>query len=519
MIQSTATVATPEAIDNADEERLIPLEQIARSPFNTRSDFDPAELQKLADSLIEHGQMQNIVVRPRKLVDRLSREDDEDGPRYELIAGERRWHAAQAAGLSALRAKIIHVDDATAIELTGIENFQRQQLNDIEQARWFQAMVDEAGYTQTKLAERLGITQGQVSQRLALLSLPKDWQAAIITGVIPFTWARELAPWADYPQVLQKLRKVIGKNPAASLGHFRDMLNHSINCCSRPLGRGYGRWQDAKGNWVWREIAFTPTKKQRADLQIEKVKPSNGGAASNRAFNIELWNDLQAAGEKRRAEREAKKRETESKKPAKATAAEKAQLKKTQAEQLARRIKEWRIHWLQQRIAEQFREGAVLLPTKLRILLHQCCVNGAFWRGEAMDRVIAELKIKPGKKTGFFELWDYLAAASAQDLDEIIDRVLESWVLQLGGNGPINFDDDEIEAIADELDIDLAAEWELTRDYLELHNIEQLKALIKEWKLAKHKISGKRSEIIDGILAAPGKRAAPKALVQAKGGR
>ena len=523
MIQSTATVAPDRVADNAAGDgnvHHIPVDQIVASPFNPRSTFDQVELHQLADSLVADGQMQNIVVRKRLLIARCNDENGNDA-RYELVAGERRWRAAQVAGLASIRAMVVDVDDKKAIELAGMENYQRAQLNDIEQARWFETMIEQAGYTQKKLGEKLGITQAQVSQRLALLKLPNDWQTALITGVIPFTWARELAPWTDHPQILKRLRADIGQDVPGSLNGFKGALEDAIEAMSRPIASGANvQFEDNDGNYRWTTVAFKPTKKQKEELQLITVKRDWGGP-QKRALNIELWDKLQAAGEKRRAKRDAAaaaKRDQVAQAAPKGSPAQKRALAKKQAEQLERKIYAWKIRWYQNRIAEHLRTECVLIPTRWRLLLFFACGQSPHIRQEQMIREAASLGAKVKKRGYGKDALGTLANMSDGDLDELVCKALEQWVQHDTTNYRSEIQPVDIELIADELAIDIAQEWELDRSYLELHTTAQLQALITEWKLGKHKISGKRTDIIDGILAAK-PTTPPKALIKAKGGR
>jgi ParB/RepB/Spo0J family partition protein len=337
--------ATAFEVDQATE-RDIPTRDISPSPYNPRKHFDPDELVKLGQSLRAHGQMQNLVVRPHPR----PRKGSTVG--YEIIAGERRWQAATLAKLPTMRCRIVQVDDAQAIELAGMENYSRQQLNAIEEAHWFRAMIDKAGYTQEQLAQRLGITQGQVSNRLRLIELPEAWQQRVISGEMPATWLRELAPWAKRPGVLDHLAKEIADDAPNSLDEFRRQLRSAVEQCSRPLS-GWYRYHSPSG-YRSGEVAFRATSKQREKLDVIEVDGWRG--KEPRAFNVAYWGELQAAGEQRRAARSNGAARPADRaaptNPAEAKRLAAAKVKKA-ADQLARRVDAWRVAWLQQRIAER----------------------------------------------------------------------------------------------------------------------------------------------------------------------
>ncbi len=258
----------------------IPPGLIDPSPFNPRQAFSEVHLQSLGESLRDHGQLQPCVVRVV-------------GPRYELIAGERRWRAAQRVGMATVWCKVIEADDARAVELAGVENYQRSQLNAIEEARWFAEMIEKAGFTQQKLADRLSLSQGHVSNRLRLLDLPAGLRERIISGEMPATWARHLAAWTKRPVVLKAVEKEVAKTLPRSEGELKRTLGDAVEGASRPLN-GWFYSAAVSGHRI---VAFKPTAAQRSELEIESAKINEFRDAEDRCFNIALWEKLQAEGE------------------------------------------------------------------------------------------------------------------------------------------------------------------------------------------------------------------------------
>ncbi len=157
----------------------IPISRIRPNPYQPRSRFDPEELTELTASIRREGVLMPVLVRPR-------------GEHYELIAGERRWRAAQAAGLTEIPAVVRDVDDMQALELAIIENEQRDDLTAIESARAYQRMIDEFGCTQQQVAERIGVSRVQVSNLLRLLTLPAEVQKMIENRELTMGQARPL---------------------------------------------------------------------------------------------------------------------------------------------------------------------------------------------------------------------------------------------------------------------------------------------------------------------------------------
>jgi ParB family transcriptional regulator, chromosome partitioning protein len=145
-----------------EELRGLPVELIVPNPDQPRRHFDEEALSALAGSLSERGVLQPVLVRPMP-----------DG-RYELVAGERRWRAAQVAGLTEIPALVRAREDAAALELALIENMAREDLNPIEEARACEALVDELGLTREQVARRVGRSRVALSNLLRLLDLPDE---------------------------------------------------------------------------------------------------------------------------------------------------------------------------------------------------------------------------------------------------------------------------------------------------------------------------------------------------------
>lgn len=158
----------------------VPIEFVERNPRNPRRQFGEAELADLAQSIREHGIVQPVVVRKG------------GDNRYEIIAGERRWRAAQLAGLTTIPVIIREVDDRVALEIAIVENVQRSDLNPVEEALGYQKLIDDHGYTQNDLGQVIGKSRSHVANTLRLLKLPDDIQALISDGSLSAGHARTL---------------------------------------------------------------------------------------------------------------------------------------------------------------------------------------------------------------------------------------------------------------------------------------------------------------------------------------
>ncbi|HSX76459.1 MAG TPA: ParB/RepB/Spo0J family partition protein [Shinella sp.] len=170
---------------SVNPDRLVPIEFVGRNPRNPRRYFDESELQDLASSIRQHGIVQPVVVRTTA------------DNRYEIIAGERRWRAAQLAGLTDIPVIIRDVDDRTALEIAIVENVQRSDLNPLEEAMGYELLIADHGYTQNDLGEIIGKSRSHVANSLRLLKLPEPVRDMLASGSLSAGHARALIPTSD----------------------------------------------------------------------------------------------------------------------------------------------------------------------------------------------------------------------------------------------------------------------------------------------------------------------------------
>lgn len=156
----------------------LALQKVEPNPNQPRRTFDEVELQALADSIAEHGILQPLAVR------------ELDGGFYQIIAGERRWRAARMAGLSEVPVVVLEADDRTVMELALIENLQRQDLNPMEEAEGYRALMEDFGLTQEQAASRVGKSRPAVTNALRLLALPEEVRAMVVAGTLSAGHAR-----------------------------------------------------------------------------------------------------------------------------------------------------------------------------------------------------------------------------------------------------------------------------------------------------------------------------------------
>lgn len=197
MSDVTDNTGTPEETPKAPD-RSLPIEKIAPNPDQPRRDFDKDALEDLAASIREKGIIQPVIVRP----------SPRSSGGYEIVAGERRWRAAQIAKLHEIPVLIRDFDDTEVLEVAIIENIQRADLNPVEEAAGYTQLMEKFGHTQEKLASALGKSRSHIANSVRLLTLPPEVQGYLREGKLSAGHARALIT-ADDPAALA--REVIKK--------------------------------------------------------------------------------------------------------------------------------------------------------------------------------------------------------------------------------------------------------------------------------------------------------------------
>jgi ParB family transcriptional regulator, chromosome partitioning protein len=235
--------------------QMLPVAQIVPNPDQPRRHFDEAALDELAASLTERGLIQPIVVRPR------------DHGFYEIVAGERRWRAAQKARLHEVPVLLRKLDDSETLELAIIENIQRQDLNAIEEAASYQRLATEYGHKQETIAKLVGKSRSHIANLLRLLDLPVSVRQLVVEGKLSMGHARALIGAADPAALAEEVvrrglsvreteelaRGGKAKKPAAAKGHAPEpdadvaMLERQLR---DQLGLKVGIAHGAKGGTV-----------------------------------------------------------------------------------------------------------------------------------------------------------------------------------------------------------------------------------------------------------------------------
>jgi len=173
-----ALITTSTAAEQPSYE-MIPVDSIAPNPLQPRRRFNEESLQELAESLKEHGLVQPIIVRPF-------------GTGYEILVGERRWRAAQLAGANSIPAVIREAETSECLQIALVENLHRDDLNGIEEATAYRQLMEDFGFSQDEISQRVGKRRSAIANSLRLLQLPVEVQATVVAEEITTGHARAL---------------------------------------------------------------------------------------------------------------------------------------------------------------------------------------------------------------------------------------------------------------------------------------------------------------------------------------
>ena len=185
-----------------EQQRSLPVGRLQPGKYQPRTQMDPASLEELAASIRAQGLMQPILVRPVG--------DGQGGERYEIVAGERRWRAAQMAGLEDVPTLVREIPDESALAMALIENIQRENLNPLEEAQGLQRLIDEFSMTHQQAADAFGRSRPAASNLLRLLQLAPPVQEMLMRGELDMGHARALLPLSAVLQI-QLAQRIVQK--------------------------------------------------------------------------------------------------------------------------------------------------------------------------------------------------------------------------------------------------------------------------------------------------------------------
>ncbi len=211
-----ATPIAMPAAQAAGSPQEVPIESIDANPYQTRRRIDEQALEELAESIRASGVVQPVVLRPTA------------NGRFQLVAGERRWLASKRAGRTTVPAVVRQVSNEQALEITIIENLQREDLNPVEQAHAFERLSREFNMTQEQIAARTGKDRASIANFIRLLKLPEPVQIAMEEGSLSFGHGKVLLALAGFPEHLEKAaREIIEKK--LSVRQTEELVSRLLN--------------------------------------------------------------------------------------------------------------------------------------------------------------------------------------------------------------------------------------------------------------------------------------------------
>ena len=192
----------PQTTTKNSETKRVSISDLTRNPYQPRETFNEFKLNELANSIKKNGIIQPIAVRPKK----------SEAGKYEIVAGERRWLAAQKAGLHDIPVNVLDLSDVESLEVAIVENIQRDDLNPIEEAKGYKRLSEEFNYDHENISKLMSKSRSHVSNTLRLLTLPKDIIGMLEEGTLTSGQARPLIGLANASQIAEE---VVAKNYSA----------------------------------------------------------------------------------------------------------------------------------------------------------------------------------------------------------------------------------------------------------------------------------------------------------------
>ena len=194
--------STPQTTTKNSETKRVSISDLVRNPYQPRESFNQFKLEELSNSIKKNDIIQPIAVRPKK----------SEAGKYEIVAGERRWLAAQKAGLHDIPVNVLDLSDVESLEVAIVENIQRDDLNPIEEAKGYKRLSEEFNYDHENISKLMSKSRSHVSNTLRLLTLPKDIIGMLEEGTLTSGQARPLIGLANASQIAEE---IVAKNYSA----------------------------------------------------------------------------------------------------------------------------------------------------------------------------------------------------------------------------------------------------------------------------------------------------------------
>ena len=245
-----------EKIQNFKTQLKIPISDLNRNEYQPRLKFDDDKLNQLSLSIKQNGIIQPIAVR----------KDKENSGKYEIIAGERRWLAAQKAGLHEVPVVILDLDDNETLEVAIVENIQREDLNIVEEAKGYERLNKEFGYDHDKIAKLMSKSRSHISNTLRLLSLPNDVVSMLEEGTLTAGQAR---PLVGLPSASNIAEEIVSKNYSARKIENLVKLKKNTLKLNTPIDSNVLKVQDELESVLGLKILISNRKNNSGKLTIE----------------------------------------------------------------------------------------------------------------------------------------------------------------------------------------------------------------------------------------------------------
>lgn len=247
------------SVDDMVPTNRLPLDEIIPNKDQPRKTFDEESLRELADSILQHGVLQPLLVRPLP------------GGGYQLVAGERRYRASRIAGLKEVPVVVKELTDTETMEIAIIENLQREDLNPIEEAEGLQALIDRCGFTQEDVAASIGRSRPAIANSLRLLKLPEDVREMTKEGKLSAGHARALLAFDNPAMMSEAARQTVEKNLTV-----RDLERMARQSAASPRKKAqkrrdsfYDEVELSLTETLGRRVRVVNTGKKKGTLEIE----------------------------------------------------------------------------------------------------------------------------------------------------------------------------------------------------------------------------------------------------------
>ncbi|PYE84466.1 ParB/RepB/Spo0J family partition protein [Pseudoroseicyclus aestuarii] len=268
-LMADVSTPEPEAHKPRRPDLMVPVERIFPNPDQPRRHFAEEALAELAASMKDRGVIQPLIVRPH-----------DDGERYEIVAGERRWRAAQLAQLHEVPVLVRHYTDTEVLEVAIIENIQRADLNPVDEAAGYRQLMDRFGHTQEQLASALGKSRSHIANLMRLLGLPQEVQDLLTEGRLTAGHARTLV---GNPRASEIAQQIVAKGLSVRAA---EALARKPDAAPRP--RKPRPEKDADTQAIERELSAT----LKMGVTIDHAADGQGGSLTLKYRDLEQLDDL-----------------------------------------------------------------------------------------------------------------------------------------------------------------------------------------------------------------------------------